>query len=318
MKLSRELKTAIIVLGGILLGILLFSYLKSNSVFTRYRTFYVVYDHVGGLATATPVMVNGFPIGKTKDIRFLDKSGKLLVTLAIDGDFEFSKHSVAELFDTGIIGGKSIQIIPVFDGSAPAMSGDTLSGNIKPGITELVTQKLTPLQEQLGQMLVSGDSLLVNVNGLLDNQAKSDIKSSLAGLNETIANFKKASESINELIKNNDEKLNTTLGNVENITTNLSKVSDSLAEANIGTAVKDLQSTVSNINSVLKKIDNGEGSIGKLLKDEELYDNLSGASKQLEELLEDMKLNPKRYVHFSLFGKRPKQYEPSKEETENN
>lgn len=313
MRLSREFKTAIIVLGGILLFILGFSYLKSNSIFKSYRTFYVVYDHVGGLAVGTPVTINGFSVGNIQNIRFKDDSGKLLVTFNVDNEFEFSKHSIAQLYDTGIIGGKSIQIIPVFDGSAPARSQDTLTGNSKPGLTELVTQKLTPLQEQLGSTLYSADSLLLNINNVLDNDTRANLRKSVSDLSQIINSFKKTSKDIEILVAGNRQRLDSTLGNVANITNNLSTLSDSLAEARIGKTVKDLQSTITNLDKMLAGIEKGEGSVGKLLKDDSFYNNMAGASKQLELLLQDMKLNPKRYVHFSLFGKKPDPYEAPSE-----
>ena len=113
---------------------------------------------------------------------------------------------------------------------------------------------------------------------------------------------------MNSLISANKEKINTTFSNLETTSENFSKLSDSLAQIETGKMVKDLENVLNRFNSILDRIDNGEGSMGKLLKDEKLYDNLEGASKQLEQLLQDMKLNPKRYVHFSLFGKRPNEY----------
>ena len=139
MKLSREIKTGIIVIGGILLFILGFSYLKSNPIFNDSKVYYAVYDHIGGLQTGTQVSINGFSVGKVNDIRFKDVSGKLVVTFTVDKSFDFSENSIAELYDTGIIGGKGIQIIPVFDGASMAKSGDTLIAQIRPGITKCAT-----------------------------------------------------------------------------------------------------------------------------------------------------------------------------------
>ncbi|RNL95104.1 MCE family protein [Sinomicrobium pectinilyticum] len=317
MKISRELKTAIIVLGGILLFILGFSFLKSNPIFKSYRTYYAVYDHVGGLATGTSVSINGFTVGKIMDIRFLNERGKLLVTFSVENDFEFSQNSKAVLFDTGIIGGKGIQIVPVFDGSPVSVSGDTLPSSIKPGLTELVTQKLTPLQAQLGSMLEHADSVLSGVNTILDDDTKANLKASMANLKDITENFKSSSVALNGLLRDNKEKLDNSITNIEGLTGNLKDVSDTLAAADLGRTMAELQQTINGFNNVIAKIDRGEGSVGKLLKDEELYDNLTGASLQLEQLLEDMKLNPKRYVHFSLFGKKPKPYETPEEETEN-
>lgn len=318
MRFSREFKTAIIVLGGIFLFILGFSYLKSNSIFTSYRTFYVVYDHVGGLAVGTPVTINGFSVGNIQNIKFKDTTGRLEVTFNVENKFEFSKNSIAQLYDTGIIGGKGIQIIPVFDGSPVAVSNDTLKGTIKPGLTELVTQQLNPLQEKLGSTLHNADSVLLNINSLLDDPRKQNLRKSIDDLTAIISTFKNTSKNIDAIVDANKNKLDSTLTNVSNISANFSKLSDSLADANIGKTITDLQSTIANLDKMLAGIEKGEGSIGKLLKDESFYNNMSGASKQLELLLEDMKLNPKRYVHFSLFGKKPDPYEAPEEKTQEN
>ena len=315
MKLTKELKAAIIVLAGILLFIVGFNYLKSNSLISSDKQFYAVYDHVGGLAVGTPVTINGLTVGKIKNVQFLNQSPKLIVTFTANTDLKFSRNSHAELFDTGIIGGKSIQILPVFD-SNYAKSGDTLVSTVKPGLTELVTQGIGPLEEQLGKVMRNADSLLTNLNDIMDTNTKFSIQKSIAGLNTTIENFKKTSESIDDLIVKNQNKLDNTLVNVENITDNLSKVSDTLSNVNIGQTTRDLQVTIKNINKILAQIEKGEGSVGKLLNDEKLYDDLTGASEQLELLLEDLRLNPKRYVHFSLFGRKAKQYKKALEEEE--
>lgn len=317
MKISRELKTAIIVLGGILLFVLGFTYLKSSSLFENGRTYYAIYKNVGGLTTGTPITINGHPVGKIKNIRFFDNRGNLLVTLTVDSEFKFSENSQAEIYDTGIIGGKSIQILPAFDDAPFAKTGDTLPSSVKPGLTELVTQKLTPLQEKIEGVMVSADSVLTGVSMVLDDDSRRNLKMSIENLNATVANFKNSSKALNGLLEDNKEKLDQSIGNVSNITENLSKLSDTLANANLGKTMESLQSTIASFDKILSEIEQGNGSMGKLLKDKELYNNLSDASGQLELLLQDMRLNPKRYVHFSLFGKKPKPYEPAEENTNN-
>ncbi|UNY98412.1 MlaD family protein [Zhouia spongiae] len=318
MKLSRELKTAIIVLGGILLFILGFAYLKSSSLFSNGRKYFAVYDNVGGLAVGTPISINGYQVGTIKDIRFIDGQGNLLVTLMVDSEFQFSKTSKAEIFDTGIIGGKSIRIVPGFDSSEIARSGDTLISAVKPGLTELVTQKLTPLQEKIENMIVSTDSVLVGMDKVLDAEARENLRATIGNLNSTVANFKSASKSLDGLLSDNKDKLNSTIGNVDKVSKNLARISDTLAQANLGNTISELEQTIGKFNSMMAQMQQGEGSLGKLMKDETLYSNLSEASGQLELLLEDMRLNPKRYVHFSLFGKKQKAYEAPVEEPNNN
>ena len=309
MKLTREVKTGILVLLGILAVIMGYSYLKSSSIFDNTRTFYAVYDHVGGLQTGTQVSLNGLVVGNVTGIRFKDTSGKLLVTFSINNDFEFSKNSSVELYDTGIIGGKGLQIMPAFDGAPIAQSGDTLRSGTRPGLTELVQEKLTPLQMKVEGAFTDADSLLTNINSLLDDQTKLELQQSIAGLNSLIRSFQGSATKLNQLLEDNSEELDSSIKNVNTITSNFSKISDSLAKAGLAKTLEELQTTVSNLNSVLEKIENGEGSLGKLAANDELYNNLNEASRELDLLLQDFRLNPKRYVNVSVFGKKQKEYE---------
>lgn len=316
--MSKEIKTAILVLSGILLFIFIFYYLKGENILDNSKKISAIYDNVEGLAPSAAVTINGHKIGKVQSIHFTnDLSGKLNVNMLIDSDFEFSKNSTAQLYEAGLIGGKAIAIIPAFDGAPNVESGDLLSSDVKPGLTDLVNQRLTPLQEKMETMMVSADTLLVSLNSLFDAQTKSNIKSSIAELSTTIASFKSTSESLNDLVVDNSSSIGQTITNFNKISEDLTSLSTSLAAADFDTVMADLKSTISSFNQLLSAIENGEGSVGKLMKDEAVYNNLEGATKQLEELLEDMKLNPKRYVHFSLFGKKAKQYDSEGNELKN-
>ncbi len=308
MKLSREIKTGIIVIGGILLFILGFSYLKSTPLFDDSKTFYVVYDHVGGLQPGTQVSINGYAVGKVNDIRFKDSSGKLLVTFSVDKSFEFSKNSPAELYDTGIIGGKGIQIQPVFDGAPPAKSGDTLPSSTRPGLTELVQQKLTPLQLKIEGAVTHADSLLFNFNQVLDENTRQNLRETISGLKEVVASFQKTSNGLNDLLADNRSRIDSTLDNIGQVSANLARLSDTLSTSGLGRAIASLESTLGHLNTVLARMESGEGTMGRLLKDDSLYVNLNEASRQLELLLQDFRLNPKRYVNVSVFGKKQKEY----------
>jgi len=308
LKLSREFKTGIIVVGGILLFILGFSYLKSTPLFDNSKTFYAVYKHVGGLQTGTQVTINGFNVGKVNNIRFKDASGNLLVTFSVNNSFSFSKNSTAELYDTGIIGGKGIQIKPIFDGSPTAQSGDTLTTSTRPGLTDLVQQKLTPLQQKIEGAFTHADTLLMNVNEVLDDKTKKDLRESIAGLNKLMKSLESSAEVLNKLLKNNQGKLDSSLTNFNELSSNFAKLSDSLNNAGLGRTLTSLESTVSNLDKILSQIEQGDGTMGKLLKDEELYDNLSSTTRELNLLLKDFRLNPKRYVNVSVFGKKQKEY----------
>ena len=308
MKLSREVKTGIIVLVGIFLFILGYSYLKSNSIFDDSKTLYAVYDHVGGLQPGTQVSINGLSVGNVIGIKFKDASGKLVVTFSVDKSFSFSKNSRAELYDTGIIGGKGIQIEPVFDGGPVAQSGDTLPSSTKPGITALVQEKLTPLQMKVEGAVSHADSLLMNFNTILDDPTKRQLQESIAGLNTMIQSFQTTANAMNAILIDNKEELDSSIKNVNRITSNFSKLSDSLANAGLAETIEKMQTTINGLNAILSKIEKGEGTLGKLANNEELYTNLSNASRELDLLLQDFRLNPKRYVNVSVFGKKQKEY----------
>ena len=306
------------MIAGIAAVIIGLSYLKSSPLFERSKTFYAVYDNVGGLLSGTQVSINGYHVGNVTSIKFKDQSGKLLVTFSVNKDFEFSRNSVAELYDTGIIGGKGIQIIPVFDDAPPAKSGDTLPSQAKPGLTELVQQKLTPLQQKVEGAVSNADSLLISVNEILDEPTKRELQESIAGLNALVKAFKGSADNLNLLLENNRQQLDNSLKNVDKITSNFSKLSDTLLQSDLGSTLASFQTTVERLNDILAKIEKGEGSLGKLHKDDALYDNLADASKELDLLLQDFRLNPKRYVNVSVFGKKQKEYTlPEEDPAEN-
>ncbi|APY00230.1 MlaD family protein [Lacinutrix venerupis] len=317
MKITREVKTAILAITGILLFIFGFSYLKGKNLLDDSIIVYAKYDNVEGLTPSTPVTINGYIVGKVLDIYFEDESsGVLVVKMDIDTKFKFSKNSKAELFQNGFIGGKAVQIIPAYDNDANAEDGDYLKSQVKEGMMELVNERLTPLQEKIEKVMSETDTLLVGFNNAFDAKAQQDLKNSIASLNATVSSFNATAKSLNSLIDNNKSKLDNTITNFENTSGNLSTMTDKMAQVDIAKTVEDLQSTIKKFDNLIASVENGEGSIGKLLKDDELYKNLSGASNQMEELLQDMKLNPKRYVHFSLFGKKPKRYDAEGNEIE--
>ena len=316
MKISREVKVGALVLSGIVLFIYGFNYLKGKDLFNKSDTFYTEYTNVEGLVPSTPVTINGLNVGTVTEIGFKgDGSGKLAVKLVVNSDFKFSKNSKAELYETGLIGGKAVAIIPAFDGAENAKNGDVLQGGVKAGLTDLVNQRLTPLQEKIEIMMVGADSLLSNVNEVFDEQTKANLRASISSLNDIVSNFKETSKAIDLLVAGNEEKLKTTLTNVDNIASNLSKTTAQLAEADLKQTIATLEATIQNFKSISSKITQGEGSIGKLLNDETLYNNLEGASREMESLILDIKLHPARYRR--ILSKKEIPYEAPDETKQN-
>lgn len=309
MRLSKEVKTGILAIGAILLLIFGYSFLKGTNLLDKHREYYVKYDNVEGLAQAAPVTVNGLTVGKVLDISFVNEKGLLVVKFSMEKDFEFSRNSIVRIYSAGLLGGKSLGIFPQYDVNNVAKSGDTLKGDIEDGMLSAVTKALGPLEKKVNNTLATVDTLLLNVNAIVDEKTRQNLKDAIEHLNHTLNSFSGVSENLNQVLANNSGKLDNTFTNLDRTAKNLSKLTDSLAQLDTKKLAADLQETVDKLNSIVSDVDNGKGSIGKLLKDDKLYENLEGASRQLEQLLQDVKLNPKRYVHISVFGKKGKTYE---------
>ncbi len=309
MKFTREVKTGILALSAIALLIFGYSFLKGKNLLENDRTFYAVYDNVEGLIPSSPVTINGLVVGKVISINFADTKGNLVVEFNVNNKFSFSKNSLAKVYGGGLIGGKSLAIEPLYEQGLEAKDRDTLPGKIEAGLLELVNDKLTPLQEKLESAITDADTLLTSVNGILSMDNKNNLNSIIKDLSVTVKGFKGASNSLNTILSGNESKLNRTFTNLDDMSTKLSKFSDSLSHINVGKLVKDLNGVLANFDKISKNLEAGKGTAGKLLKDDELYDNLERSTKQLELLLQDLRLNPKRYVHISVFGKNNKPYE---------
>ncbi len=312
MKLSREIKTAFLVIGGVLLFVFGFSFLKGKSFFEKDKIIYTVYDEVEGLVEGAKVTINGLVIGKIMKIDFLPNTTRILITMSVRNELDFSPQSEAILYEAGLIGGKAIQIDPVFESKSIVKSGDTLVSALKPGLTELINKQIEPLQLKIENMLTSADSLFIGVGNILNNDSQENLKSILKNLSLSTSKINDASISLVEILKKNQSNIDNTFENFAETSDNLKTITDSISQANLAVAINKFTNTIESLDGIVATIESGNGTMGKLVKDETLYQNLSQASKELEDLLSDLKSHPKRYVHFSLFGKKDKE-EKSKE-----
>ena len=308
MKLSNEIKTAILVLSGILMFIVGFSYLKGNNIFSSDRAFFAIYDDIEGVSVGTPVTVSGFNVGSIQDISFYQNTMDILVKFRVENKVKFSKNSVAQIYETGLIGGKALAILP--NNGPLAQSGDTLRSSIAPGLTELVNDKLSPLQEKIESTFVSADSLLKNINNVLDVNSQNQIKESFSQLSDLAINLKESAENLNSIINSNEIKINDIVSNVDNFSSNFSSLSNSFSDVEV--IIGNLTKTSNNLNSIIDEISSGDGTFNQLIYDDSMIKSLNEASNNLNLLMEDLRLNPKRYVHFSLFGKKNKEYQSKK------
>lgn len=308
MKVSKELKTAILVIGAILLFIWGYSFLKGKDILGSYRTFYVIYDDVEGLSPSAPVTLNGLTVGKVTGITFIDKQGRLKIEMQVNTDFPISKTSRATLYEPGLLGGKQIALIPDLKNTVEAEDGDQLAAGLKPGMLSVVGEKLSPLQTKVEATVVTADSLLHSLNNVMDKETQQNLRTSIAKLSLVMDEFHSASTSLNRIIAGNKAKIDGTMTNFNAASANLVKISDSINSANLGQAVRRMEKSLASVDQILNDVNSGKGSIGKLLKDEGMYNNLNGASKELKELIADIKYNPKRYVSISVFGRKQTPY----------
>ncbi len=308
MKFTKEIKVGFLAVLGIMMSVFSYNYLKGINLFDKNRKFIVKYEKVDGLSVSNPVTMNGFKIGKVQKINFNSKNTReLLVDIIIDNDVIFPKTSLAELYETGLIGGKAIAIIPDYkNDSTIAIDGDYLKGVIKPGLTELVNQILPQVQLQIEAVMKNAEIVLQNVNTLFDDETKKELKSSIEDFSNLTSSLSETSDEISKLIADNSENLTNSLSDFRSASNNIKSITDSLNSDDIKSITINLNSLVNNLNSITTSLKNSEGTAGKLINDKSIYDNLENATNQLNRLIEDIKLNPSRYINFSVFGKKNK------------
>ena len=287
-----------------------YNYLKGINLFEKNRKFTVKYEKVDGLSASNPVTLNGFKIGKVQKINFNpNNTRELLVDIIIENDVLFPKTSLAELYETGLIGGKAIAIIPDYkNDSTIASDGDLLKGVIKPGLTELVNQILPQVQLQIEALIKNAEIVLGNINTLFDEETKQELRSSIQDFSNLTKNLSETSDEISNLIVNNSENLTNTISELSKASSNIRTISDSISEEEVLKIASNLNELVSNLNTITKSLKDSEGTAGQLINDKSIYKNLENATNELNILIEDIKLNPGRYINFSVFGKKNKEF----------
>jgi len=315
LKFSNEIKTALLFIFGISLFFIGFSYLKSNDVFVSDRQFFGVYDNTEGLLNGTPVTINGYEVGSVENSKLMYPDAKILVTFRVENDFPFSKNSIAQIYESGLIGGKALAIIPAFDDAADAEYGDTLQTSVAPGLTDLVNEKLSPLQEKIESMIVHADSVLISFKNVMDSQRQEALRQSIDQFSETTAALSTLTNTLSSSINDTDGALNNTFDALARASENAAAITDSLQQAPLAATIRMLEDSAINLSDITNKVSAGEGTLGKLVQSDSLVNALNETNIQVQLLLQDMRLNPKRYVHFSLFSKKNKTYEkPEKSE----
>ena len=292
------------MLTSILLFIFGFNYLKGTSLIDRQKTLYAVYDEVDGLLVGANDMINGLSIGNVTDLEFLRNSTKILVTLKVKDELNFSSKSTASIYETGVLGGLAISIEPLFDRESIVQTGDTLRSSVRPGLTELINRQIEPLSRQLQSTITSVDSIFSGASSVLNKQTQLNIKESIEVLTYAINSINNSAYIIEGTLTEKNDKISKTIDNIESISENLSKVTKELNEFGLSNVLVDLKESTEGINSVIQNLNSDSSSLGKLINKDELYENLNSSILSLNNLIDDINENPKKYVHFSIFGRK--------------
>jgi phospholipid/cholesterol/gamma-HCH transport system substrate-binding protein len=308
MKISKEAKVGILAVVALAMLYFGFNYLKGSDIFSRSNKYVVVYDNVDGLTPSNPVQLNGLNVGRVDRIDILQKEGnKLLVTLDIDKRIQVGRGSKAVLADAGVLGGKLV-ILQINQSGAALEVGDTLVSGKEAGLTALIKEKTLPV-------LNTVDSLTINLNRIVKQFDRTGLV-----LTKTLEGVQATTGTLQLTIGENREGIKRLMTNLGNLSASLAETekeikpllskagtfADSLNALKLSQTLANANKSIGTLQQMLADINSGKGTLGKLKDDEALYKNVNGATASLEKLLTDFREHPKRYVHFSLFGKKEK------------
>lgn len=317
MKIRNEIKVGVVVLVAI--GLLYFglNYLKGSDIFNESDIYYAQYEKVDGLGRDDAVVLNGFRVGKVKQVDLKPgESNRILVTIEItEEDLKLPYGSVAQIISQDLLGSKAVNLNLTLD-SLYHEPGDTLNSALEEALKSVLEERLKPLEKRINLLLEETRDLI------------STARIAITPVKSTIETIERTAISVDTLVSMHNQKLSAVLTNIESVTANLSAnnehineilanlstISDSLTRANFAAAVENASNALAGLDSVLAQVNRGEGSLGLLIRDEKLYNNLEQASLELEKLVEDLRVNPERYVHVSLFGRKAEENKPKKKE----
>ena len=324
-KLSREIRIGLLTVVTLSAFVWGFNFLKGKDLFNRQRTFYAIYDNVSGLMTANEVTINGLAVGQVSSMRFHpDFPEKVIVELSISNDVRVPKNSVARIYSS-LLGTRGVQLV-LGDSREVAMSGDTLVSEMQASLQDEVNDMVQPIFRKAENMMNSMDTVLTVISEVFNKQTRDNLIRTVESLKNTMASLENATQSVDTLMVSQKMRLARIIGNVESITTNLKQnneslsrimtnaanISDTVAKANISKTMDKLNSSVDGLAQIVQKIEQGQGTLGQLVNNDTMYNELEASSHELKLLIEDMKLHPERYLQFSVFGKSAKKnaYQP--------
>ena len=311
-KLSQEIKIGLLVIISIVVLVWGVNYLKGSNLFDNSKTIYAIYENIGGLQVGSGVMVNGFKVGTVKKISLqTDDNYSLLVELSIEDNIDIPVNSISKIVNEDIMGSKGIALL-LGDANVNIEHGDTVNSDTERSLKDEVNKQVLPLKNKAEELISSIDSVVTVITSVLSKDARESLTKSLESLDNTFSTMSKTMTKVNQIVDQNDDRISSIVKNLEanndeitNILKNFSDLSDDIAKSNI-------RKLLTNLDEISKKISDSEGSLGMFINDKDLYLNLEKSSKELEALIKDIKLNPKRYVGFSVLGGKSKSYKKLK------
>lgn len=315
-KVSNETQIGVLAAVSICLLILGYNYLKGNDLFSSTKTYYACYNQLEGLDISNPIKINGVPVGRVKEFNFVPgKLSVVVATFSIQGKIKIPVNSVAQITSSDLLGSKEVDI-NLGNSAEIAKNGDTLKSNVEENLSSSVQKEILPLKEKTEALLGTLDSIVTSINMVFNADTRKNLTKSIKSIQITLNHLSSTTGTFDTLLRNNTSRLSHIFSNVESITdnlknnnkeitnliANLSSISDSIKRAHIAEIFTNAKSSLQNVNDIMQKINKGQGTMGELVNDTALYNNLNRSTKSLNELLTDLKAHPKLYVHFSLFG----------------
>jgi len=315
LKFTREFKIGFLFIVAIAVLVWGFSFLKNQNIIYKERVLIAVYQHVNGLNPSDPVYINGVKVGQVGKVFFDSKmNGDIIVELIFTEKFPIPDNSIARIFSEDLMGSKAVEIL-LGNSTEQVQNRDTLTSDVETSLKDAVNQQILPLKLKAEGLISSIDTIVVAIQGIFSKDAREDLIASIKSIRQTFDNLEKTSQNLDTLMVTQSNRLASILYNIDMITRNLNNnseeinrvldnlanLSDTIARSNIAGVIRNLDKTVGDISTVMTKIENGEGTLGQLINDDKLYKELEKSASELNLLLEDIRLNPKRYVRISVF-----------------
>lgn len=297
MKFRKEIKIGIIVTLIIFLFLWGYNFLKGRNLFSSYNYYYAVYPKIDGLQKSSTVTINGFVVGLVSDIRFVSgKLDRLAVEIGVKKEFEIPGNSVIGI-TSDMLGSKSI-VLTLGDSPKMAANGDSLRGIIVPGLAD----KLMPIADKAEGTIVRIDSLVQALQNTFDNHTQQNIRSIVASMEQMVTAERKKISAILANFESVSGNLKQSNEDISKMIANLNAFSETLVASDVKNTVDKANQSLMELNELLAGINEGQGTLGKLAKDDALHTVLQQSLADLDKLFIDLRENPKDYVHFSIFG----------------